>query len=227
MERLDLSIMSVRDLNQYLHQELPKNGVQQVEITNPNGLHSIAVGLTVPVRITVRGHAGYFLAGMNQCAEIDVEGNVGWSVAENMMSGTVRVRGFASECAGASGHGGLLVVAGSTSSRCGISMKGVDIVVGESVGHMSAFMAQAGHLVICGDAGAGLGDSLYEAVIYVRGRIHSLGADAQEEEMRPHDYDKLAELLDRAGINYSSKEFKRVASAKSLYHWNAEAGQEY
>jgi hypothetical protein len=45
--------------------------------------------------------------------------------------------------------------------------------------------------------------------------------------MRPHDYDKLAELLDRAGINYSSKEFKRVASAKSLYHWNAEAGQEY
>jgi len=48
MERLDLSIMSVRDLNQYLHQELPKNGVQQVEITNPNGLHSIAVGLTVP-----------------------------------------------------------------------------------------------------------------------------------------------------------------------------------
>ena len=106
-------------------------------------------------------------------------------------------------------------------------MKGMDIVVGESVGHMSAFMAQAGHLVICGDAGAGLGDSLYEAVIYVRGRIHSLGADAQEEEMRPHDYDKLAELLDRAGINYSSKEFKRVASAKSLYHWNAEAGQEY
>ena len=32
-------------------------------------------------------------------------------------------------------------------------------------------MAQAGRLVVCGDAGDGLGDSLYEAVIYVRGKI--------------------------------------------------------
>ena len=35
------------------------------------------------------------------------------------------------------------------------------------------------------------------------------------------------DFLARAGINYSSKEFKRVASARTLYHWNAEAGQEY
>ncbi len=87
------------------------------------------------------------------------------------MSGTVRVKGCASECAGASGHGGLLVIEGDASSRCGISLKGLDIVVGGSVGHMSAFMAQAGTLVVCGDAAPGLGDSLYEAVIYVRGTI--------------------------------------------------------
>jgi glutamate synthase domain-containing protein 3 len=106
-------------------------------------------------------------------------------------------------------------------------MKGVDMVVGEDVGHLSAFMAQAGHLVICGNAGASLGDSLYEAVIYVRGTIHSLGADAREEPMTEADQVKLTQLLDRAGINYSSREFKRVASARTLYHWNAEAGQEY
>ena len=106
-------------------------------------------------------------------------------------------------------------------------MKGVDIVVGEDVGHMSAFMAQAGNLVICGNAGASLGDSLYEAVLYVRGSIHSLGADAREEAMGENDYRTVDELLGKAGINYSSKEFKRVASARSLYHWNAEAGQEY
>ena len=81
----------------------------------------------------------------------------------------VRVKGNASECAGASGHGGLVIIEGNASSRCGISMKGCDIVVGGSVGHVSAFMAQAGRLVVCGDAGPGLGDSLYEAVIYVRG----------------------------------------------------------
>ena len=62
-------------------------------------------------------------------------------------------------------------------------MKGGDIVVGGSVGNFSAFMAQAGRIVVCGDAGDGLGDSLYEAVIYVRGSIKSLGADAQEEPM--------------------------------------------
>lgn len=227
MERLDLSRLSVRELNQYLHHELPRNGVTELEIVNPNGLHNIAVGLTVPVKVRVLGHAGYFLAGMNQKAEITVHGNVGWSVAENMMSGSVRVKGFASECAGASAHGGLLVVEGSASSRCGISMKGVDIVVGEHVGHMSAFMAQAGHLVICGNAGASLGDSLYEAVIYLRGTIHSLGADAREEPMTEDDYSNVADLLAKAGIDYSSKEFKRVASARALYHWNAEAGHEY
>jgi glutamate synthase domain-containing protein 3 len=227
MERLDLARLTVRKLNQYLHHDLPKNGMDEIEIINPNGLHNIAVGLTVAVRIKVLGHAGYFLAGMNQRAEVTVLGNVGWSVAENMMSGTVHVQGFASECAGASAHGGLLVIEGSASSRCGISMKGVDIVVGEDVGHMSAFMAQAGHLVICGDAGAGLGDSLYEAVIYVRGKIHSLGADAREEPMSEKDYATVSELLSQAGINYSAREFKRVASGRTLYHWNAEARQEY
>ena len=35
MERLDLSRLSVRELNQYLHHELPKNGVDELEIVNP------------------------------------------------------------------------------------------------------------------------------------------------------------------------------------------------
>ena len=64
-------------------------------------------------------------------------------------------------------------------------MKGVDIVVGGNVGHMSAFMAQAGRLVIRGDAGEALGDSIYEARIYVRGEVASLGADCVAKEMRP------------------------------------------
>ena len=55
-------------------------------------------------------------------------------------------KGNASQYAGASGHGGLLVIEGDAAARCGISMKGVDIVVGGSVGHMSAFMGQAGNI---------------------------------------------------------------------------------
>ena len=174
-------------LNQYLHAQAAGEGVSRVRVHNPNGGHHIAAGLDAPLAVDILGHAGYFVAGMNKQAQVTVEGNVGWSVAENMMSGTARVRGCASECAGASGHGGLLVIEGDASSRCGISLKGLDIVVGGSVGHMSAFMAQAGTLVVRGDAAPGLGDSLYEAVIYVGGKIEGLGADAREEPLGPAD----------------------------------------
>lgn len=225
--RLDLSAISVRELNDYLHHELVAEGVRAVEILKPNGMHNIAVGLDCPVEVNVRGNAGYFVGGMNKQASITVHGSVGWSVAENIMSGSVRVKGNASECTAASGHGGLVVIEGDSSSRCGISMKGCDIVVGGSVGHMSGFMAQAGTMLVCGDAGAHLGDSLYEAVIYVRGKIHSLGADAREEPMTKADYIKVEELLKQAEFELPSREFKRVVSARTLYHWNVEAHQEY
>ncbi|MCW5623254.1 MAG: protein glxC [Burkholderiales bacterium] len=223
----DLADAPVRALNQFLHHELRGSGVQRVEILNPNGAHNIAVGIDHPVTIDIQGHGGYYVAGMNKHADVTVHGNVGWGVAENMMSGTVRVKGFASESAGATGHGGTLIIEGDASLRCGISMKGIDIVVGGRVGNFSAFMGQAGRLVVCGDAGDGLGDSLYEAVLYVRGKIKSLGADAQEEPMTEADLAGVADLLKKAGFPYDPTEFKRVASARSLYHWNADANQEY
>ncbi len=164
---------------------------------------------------------------MNKRARITIHGNVGWSVAENIMSGTVRVKGNASECVAASGHGGLVIIEGNASSRCGISMKGVDIVVGGSVGHASGFMAQAGRMVICGDADHGLGDSLYEAVIYVGGSIAGLGADARQEPMTDDDRQAVRLLLEQAGRGDDIGKFKRIASARTLYHWNADAHQEY
>ena len=227
VKQLDLAKLSVREVNQFLHHELPGSGIERVEVLNPDGSHSIAVGLDGDVAVDIQGHAGYFIAGMNKRADVTVHGNVGWSVAENIMSGSVRVKGHASESAGASGQGGLVVIEGDASSRCGISMKGCDIVVGGSVGHFSAFMAQAGTLVVCGGAGANLGDSIYEATIYVRGKFHSLGADAQEEEMSPADVERVSHLLASAEIDFDASEFKRVASARSLYHWNADAHQEY
>ncbi len=227
MESLDLHQISVRELNQYLHQELPGKGITRLEILNPDGVHSIAAGMNVAVDIDIMGHGGYYLGGMNKYANITVHGSVGWGVAENMMSGSVRVKGFASESAGASGHGGTLIIEGDASLRCGISMKGIDIVVGGDIGNLSGFMGQAGRMVVCGNAGDGLGDSLYEAVIYVRGTVKSLGADARFEPMGDEDYAAVAELLARAGFSHDPREFKRVASAKSLYNWNADANQEY
>ncbi len=222
----DLATQPLRQLNHFLHRELPP-GPLQVMVLNPDGAHSIAVGVDAPIDIEIQGHAGYYAAGMNQQARVTVHGNAGPAVAENMMSGRVHVKGFASVAAGASGQGGLLVIDGDASLRCGISMKGIDIVVAGSVGDFSAFMAQLGRLVICGDAGDALGDSLYEAVINVRGKVKSLGADAHEEPMGVQDYAQVAQLLGEAGLGHDPLEFRRVASMRSLYHWNADANQEY
>ena len=225
--RFDLDQCTLRELNEFLHRGLAADGASRVEILNPRGMHNIAVGVDWDGEIDIRGHAGYFIGGMNKRSKIAVHGNVGWSVGENIMSGLIRVRGNASECVGASGHGGMIVIEGDCSSRCGISLKGADIVVGGSVGHVSGFMAQAGRMVICGDAAAGLGDSIYEAVIYVRGKIDSLGADAREEPMSDADRLAVDALLNRAEIGLPASDFKRVASARGLYHWNVEANQEY
>ena len=221
----DLARQPLRDLNQFLHGDL--SGVRAVEVENPDGAHSIAVGVNAPVHVDVNGHAGYYAGGMNQCATIVVHGNAGPGCAENMMSGRVEVTGFASGGAGASAHGGLLVIRGDAGLRCGISLTGADIVVGGDVGSYSAFMAQAGRIVVCGDAGDGLGDSLYEAVIYVQGTIRSLGADARVEPMTDSDFAAVGKLLREAGLAHDPANFKRVASAKTLYHWNADAGQTY
>src|SRR3984957_18503920 len=223
----DLERTTVRELNQFLHK--PANELEGLKLTvaAPNGAHNLAVGVDAPVQVLIDGHAGYYAGGMNKHATIIVEGSAGTGVAENMMSGKVHVKGFASNGAGASAHGGLLVIDGDAGLRCGISLKGGDIVVGGSVGSFSAFMAQAGRMVICGDAGDGLGDSLYEAVIYVRGEIRSLGADARIEPMTDKDLAAVGELLAAAQIDHPPAEFKRIASARSLYHWNADANQTY
>jgi glutamate synthase domain-containing protein 3 len=225
VKQFDLATTPLREVNRWLHRD--SAGVERVKILNADGAHSIAAGMDAAIDIEVDGHAGYYLGGMNKLASITVHGSAGPGVGENMMSGTIRVEGFASTSAGASAHGGLLVVKGDAALRCGISLKGGDIVIGGSVGSFSAFMAQAGRLVICGDAGDALGDSLYEAVIYVRGSVASLGADARFEEMGEADYVAVGELLGKAGLDHDPKSFKRVASAKGLYHWNADAGQEY
>jgi glutamate synthase domain-containing protein 3 len=107
-------------------------------------------------------------------------------------------------------------------------MKGVDIVVRGSVGHMSAFMAQKGCLVVCGDAGDALGDSIYEAHLYVRGRVKGLGADCVEKEMRDHHVAEVRALLERAGIDDADpRDFRRFGSARRLYNFNVDNAGEY
>ncbi|MEM1005739.1 MAG: protein GlxC [Pseudomonadota bacterium] len=227
MQSYDVAEQGLRGLNQVLQAQSDDTNQTTWQITNPKGSHALAVGLDAPIDVTVKGSTGYYCAGMNQQATVRVEGSVGPGVAENMMSGTVIVEGDASQYAGATGHGGLLVIRGNASARCGISMKGIDIVVQGNIGHMSAFMAQAGTLVVCGDAGDALGDSLYEARLFVRGSVKSLGADCVEKDVRPEHLDLLKDLLERAGVDAKPEEFRRYGSARQLYNFDVDNAAAY
>jgi len=227
MITVDLNQTPLRELNARLH-ALPADTNERLwQIINPGGRHSIGVGCDVPVELRIEGHVGYYCGGMNAAAQIVVNGHAGVGLGENIMGGSIRVRGNASQSTGASGNGGLIVVEGDTSARCGISMKGVDIVVGGSVGHMSAFMAQTGRLVVCGDAGSDLGDSIYEAELYVAGTVASLGSDCIEKDVSEEQRRVLAELLDRAEIKADPRRFRRYGSARKLYNFHVDHAASY
>jgi glutamate synthase domain-containing protein 3 len=229
VQTFDLAARGLRALNETLHALGPDTNQTAWEVVNPGGAHAVAVGVDAPVEIAVRGTTGYYCAGMNKRATIRVHGSAGPGAAENMMSGTVVVEGDASQYAGATGRGGLLVVKGNASSRCGISMKGIEIVVHGHVGHMSAFMAQTGTLVVLGDAGDALGDSLYEARLFVRGSVASLGADCVEKEVRPEHLDLLEDLLRRGEADAKARpeQFRRYGSARRLYTFSVDNAGSY
>ena len=226
MKILNLKNIGVRGVNSVLH-GIPEDSKETFEILNPQGQHSIACGINAPLNVKVNGHVGFYCGGMNKYAKIIISGHAGVGVGENMMSGYIHVKGDSSESAGATAHGGFLVIEGNASSRCGISMKGVDIVVGGSVGHMSGFMAQSGNLVICGDAMDAMGDSIYEANIFVRGKVSGLGTDCIEKEVRTEHHAKISKLLKSSGINANPDDFRRYGSARKLYNFNVDNSGSY
>ncbi|MDB5699545.1 MAG: protein glxC [Alphaproteobacteria bacterium] len=229
MRVIDMAKTGRRELNNQLHALKSDTNETLWRVENPQGQHALAVGLDAPITVEIAGHAGYYCGGMNKQATIVIGGNAGVGVAENMMSGKIVVKGDASQAAGATAHGGLLVVEGNASARCGISMKGIDIVVKGSIGPMSAFMAQSGTLVVLGDAGEALGDSIYEARLFVRGTVRGLGADCVEKEMRDEHVTALRELLSSAGVDDSIKpeDFKRYGSGRTLYNFHVDNAAAY
>ena len=229
MPEIDLGVTPLRELNTALHKLRPDTNERHWLIDNPAGAHAVAAGLDAPVTVEVKGSVGYYCAGMNKQATVIVHGSAGTGVAENMMSGFVHVTGDASQSAGATGRGGLLRIDGNASSRCGISMKGIDIVVKGNVGHMSAFMAQSGNLVVFGDAGDALGDSIYEARLFVRGSVKSLGADCIAKPLSDEHRKIVAAVLKRAGLEgeVDIGEFKRYGSARKLYNFHVDHAGAY
>jgi glutamate synthase domain-containing protein 3 len=80
---------------------------------------------------------------------------------------------------------------------------------------------------VCGDAGEALGDSIYEARLFVRGSVTSLGADCIEKEMREEHLDQVRGLLAAAEIDADPADFRRYGSARQLYNFSIDNAAAY
>lgn len=216
----DARQLTTRQINLELRRLLYEEGVREVTVRNPGARHSLGVGILTRCRITFDGSLGYFACGIIDGPEVQINGRVGWSAAENMMSGVVVVEGNAGSLTGAALRGGDLVVKGQVGARTGIDQKGGTIIVLGDAGSMTGFMMQRGRQIICGDVGPGLGDSMYDGVIYVAGKVKSLGIDCVPGEWTEAD----AELIERKFSIYglgSPPEFQKFVCGKKLYNYDS------
>jgi glutamate synthase domain-containing protein 3 len=217
--QFDAADMTTRQINLELRHLLYERGVRDVVVKNPGAKHSLGVGILQRCRIRFEGSLGYFGCGLIDGPEIHITGRVGWSACENMMSGVVIVDGNAGSLTGAALRGGDLVIKGRAGARSGIDQKGGTIITMGSVGSMTGFMMQRGRQIICGDAGPGLGDSMYDGIIYVGGKVKSLGIDCVPGEWTEAD----TEFIERKFRIYelgTPPEFQKFVCGKVLYNYD-------
>ena len=218
----DAANMTARDINAKIR-ALMAEGIGSIRVDNPGAKHSVAVGILNRLRLTIAGSLGYFGCGLIDGPVVRITGRVGWSCAENMMSGAVVVDKNAGSTFGAAIRGGDLVCRGDVGARTGVCMKGGTILVGGRSGAFSGFMMQRGRMIILGDARANLGDTMYDGLIFVGGKIASLGVDATEAEITESDIRWLSAKLAIYGMEFpnGAENMKKIVSAKRLWNYDS------
>jgi methylamine---glutamate N-methyltransferase subunit B len=215
----------VRAINRQIR-DLIAAGEWEITITDPKGMHNLAVGILEPARIRILGSVGYYCGGLADGLKLEVQGSAGWGLAESMLNGEVIVHGNAGNGAAAAIRGGTVVIQGDAASRLGVSMKGGTILVGGNCGYMAGFMGQKGRLIVCGDAGEAFADSLYSTVCYVGGKVAEVGTDGVYEELTQQEAVDLDELLDRylAPAVRRTKpkgiDFKKIVAGRKLWNFD-------
>jgi hypothetical protein len=80
-------------------------------------------------------------------------------------------------------------------------------------------MTHAGDLIVLGDAGDALADSLWEGRIWVAGAIRSLGNDAIVAEPDDEELARVHALLRENGVDAAPR-FKKVVAERKLWYFN-------
>lgn len=218
MGAVDCEGKTTREINREIHR-LIEAGEREITLLNPKARHNLAVAILRPVRIVIEGSVGYYGAGMIDGPTVEIRGSAGWGLAESMMAGTVIVEGNAGNGAAASIRGGTVVIRGDAAARAGISMKGGCLIIQGNAGYMTGFMAQKGTIVILGDADEALADSMYEAEIFVAGRIAELGNDAVIHEPTAAELAALNTTVSKFGLSVP-KTLKKVVAGRKLWNFD-------
>ena len=219
---IDALDLTAAQLNDKLH-SLMKEGYGSVVVKNPQGKHSLGVGILNKLNLIFEGSLGYFGVGSIDGPVVRITGRVGWSCAENMMAGKVVIEKTAGSCFGAAIRGGDLVCKGSVGARTGIDMKGGTIIVGGDAGAFTGFMMQRGRIIVLGDAGINLGDSMYDGTIFIGGKIKSFGSDAVKSKITSDDISWLKRKLKVAeiGSDFDFSKMTKVVAGKKLWNYDA------
>jgi glutamate synthase domain-containing protein 3 len=80
-------------------------------------------------------------------------------------------------------------------------------------------MMQKGRIVVCGDAGDALADSMYEGVVFVGGKIEALGNDAVIEEPTAEEAASLTDLLATYEVS-GPRAFRKVVAGRKLWNFD-------
>jgi len=211
---IDLAAIPVRRANELIRQH--GEAGEDVEILNPDARHHIGVGLTAPIKVAVRGSAGYFCAGLSDQADFVVDNNVGWGLGDNMYTGSVVVRGNAGAIAGVAIRGAELVVHGNMGSRAGQVMKAGTLCCVGNANFMAGYMMYGGRIIILGDSGVRVGEDMTGGEIFIAGKVQTLGSDATLTDITADELDSVNEFLDRYGIPTKASLSKIVNAGKKL-----------
>jgi len=220
MITIDLSTMSIRKANEIIRGYGSTH--QNVEIINPDARHYIGVGLISPIKVRIRGSAGYYCGGLTDGPDFEVEKNVSWGVGDNMFEGSIVVAGNAGAIAGEGLRGGEIVVRGNIGSRAGQVMKKGTLCCAGNANFMAGYMMYGGRLIILGGSGERVGQDMMGGEIYVGGKVVSLGTDAKLVDPESTDIDSVMEFIDRYDLNFHGTFKKVVCAGKLLRYQTAE-----
>lgn len=207
VEELDLELVGEKEMNARL--QALAGGGHRVVLRNTHARHNIAVNISGPLDIEVKGSAGFYCCGFMNGPSVCVTGNLGWYAADNMLGGKLVVQNNAGSNLAPSMIGGTVLVRGSAGSRVGYGLKGGTVVVCGDVGMLTGQQMLGGRIVLLGKVGEGTGESMYGGVIcYRRGAVAGTGSNVRTRPLEPAETEELSALFAENGVTADLSEFE-------------------